>query len=182
MRSSRLAAVALAGAVCVTAACTAAPDSQDQGPLDGVETVEGTTCSPTRGAEAVSFGLHYLVNESDSALELESLTLSGTRELELEGAYVLPMPGNTTMGQVNEFPPLKLARELINTPWREAVPVEGARLAPREKYNLVVHIVPTGDIASFDSMTMAYTWEGQRYESTSSLLTLFPRGRRCPRS
>lgn len=177
----------------MTASCTASPVTSTpsaskslhtDGPLVGIETERSIICSPAYQAEGLSWGFHYVLNESDKPLTLESLRLNRPNGLLLQGAYVLPMSGDTTMGLTKRFPPAKVAEAYIGTPWSRAVSIEGASLVPGDKYNLVAHIKLTGkagSVASFDSLTVTYNWGGERYESTSALRTAFARSSRCPR-
>lgn len=178
---------AVVAAVLVLGGCTSAQPQgvaapRSDGPLR-IGGDAGTLCLPRVGAATdLTYGMEVLVNKGNTPVRLTGIRLVQGHGLRVQGVYVVPVTGDTLIGNWMQWPPPNSATRARGVQWADRSQLAGTVVPPQAAsthFNLLLRArtVRATKMAGFRAVEVRYTANNTRYAEQSSTQVVLRRPR-----
>ena len=133
----------LACGLALIAACSGA-NAINTGPFSpgGANGERNEVCAPVRRGGVLAYGLDAFTNSGGGPATIERVALTDPHNLQVLGAYAVPMTGTYAYGVLDGVPP---GRHLpAGVHWAQRQRADGAVIPPGAQINLILVLKPAG--------------------------------------
>jgi hypothetical protein len=169
----------LACGLALIAACSGA-NAINTGPFSpgGANGERNEVCTPVRRGGVLAYGLDAFTNSGGSPATIERVALTDPHNLQVLGAYAVPMTGTYAYGVLDGVPP---GRHLpAGVHWAQRQRADGAVIPPGAQINLILVLKPAGTKGTARSIDMFYRSAGQQYHLQTNTSIEVLAAKACP--